>query len=95
LRLALSKRPNRVDVSFPSAEEGSRYIFRNTVFSSYLELRTMDKVLRPSDSMGNKFVLVDTKLLRIFASCFYDLATFRPWEGGGVFSRQNMDFTVE
>jgi hypothetical protein len=34
LRLALSKGPNRVGVSFPSPEDGNRSSFRNVVFSS-------------------------------------------------------------
>jgi hypothetical protein len=45
-----SKGPNRLDNSLPSPEDGNRYSLRNVVFSSYLELRTMDKVHAPSDS---------------------------------------------
>jgi hypothetical protein len=33
-RLALSKEPNRVDVSLPSPEEGNRSSFRNVVLYS-------------------------------------------------------------
>jgi hypothetical protein len=35
LRLALSKRPNRVGVSLSSPEDGNRYSFQNVVFSSF------------------------------------------------------------
>jgi hypothetical protein len=48
LRLAPSKGPNRVGVSFPSVEDGNISL-RNVVFYSYLEFRTMDKVRKPSD----------------------------------------------
>jgi hypothetical protein len=41
--------PNRVGVSIPSPEDGIRSNFRNVVFSSYLEFRTMGKVYEPSD----------------------------------------------
>jgi hypothetical protein len=50
LRLALSKGPNRVGVSLTSPAERKRSSFRNIVFSSYLEYRTMDKVYEHSDS---------------------------------------------
>jgi hypothetical protein len=50
MRLALSKKPNRVGVSLPLSEDGHRPSFRKAVFSSYLELRTVDKVQTPSDS---------------------------------------------
>jgi hypothetical protein len=49
LMLSLSKGPNRVDVSFPSPEDGNRSSLRNVVFSSYLEFRTMDEVHKPMD----------------------------------------------
>jgi hypothetical protein len=42
LRLALSKRPNRVGVFFPSPEDGNRLNLRNIDLSSYLEFQTMD-----------------------------------------------------
>jgi hypothetical protein len=51
MRLAISKRPNRVGVSLLSPEDGNRSILRNAVFSIYLELRTIDKVHKPSDSV--------------------------------------------
>jgi hypothetical protein len=41
--------PNRVGVSIPSPEDENKSCFRNTVFSSYLEFRTMKKVQEPSD----------------------------------------------
>jgi hypothetical protein len=44
------KGPNRVDVSLPSHEDGNGSIFRNFVFSSYLEFRTMDTAQKPSHS---------------------------------------------
>jgi hypothetical protein len=47
LRLALSKEPNRVGVSLSSHDDGNRSSFLNVVFSSYLELKTMDKVHNP------------------------------------------------
>jgi hypothetical protein len=46
--LSLSKGPN--GVSFPSPHDWNRSSFRNFVFSSYLELRTTDKVQKPGDS---------------------------------------------
>jgi hypothetical protein len=49
LKLALSNGPNKVDVSLPSPEDGNRFIFRNIVFSSYLEFRRMDKIQNASD----------------------------------------------
>jgi hypothetical protein len=50
LRLALSKGPNKVDVSLPSPEDRNRPSFRNIVFSTYLEFLTMAKIHKPSDS---------------------------------------------
>jgi hypothetical protein len=50
MRVAISKGPNRVGVSLPSPEDGNRSSFRNVVFSSYLEFRTMSKVQEPSKS---------------------------------------------
>jgi hypothetical protein len=50
LRLGPSKWPNTVGESLPSPEDRNRSNFRKVVFSSYLELRTRDKVHRPSDS---------------------------------------------
>jgi hypothetical protein len=50
LRLAISKRPNRLGVSLSSPGNGNRSSFRNVVFSSYLEFWTMDKVQKPSGS---------------------------------------------
>jgi hypothetical protein len=60
--LALSNGPSRVGVSFPSPEDGSRSSFRNVVFSSYLEFRTMDKVQKPSDS--ERIMFLDETPLR-------------------------------
>jgi hypothetical protein len=48
-KLALPKRDKRV-VSLPSPEGRNRYSFQNVVFSSYAQLRKMDKVQKPSDS---------------------------------------------
>jgi hypothetical protein len=50
LRLALSRWPNTVGVSLPSPEDRNRPSFRNVVFSSNLELRTMDKDHKSGDS---------------------------------------------
>jgi hypothetical protein len=48
---SLSKGPNRVGVSLPSPEDGNRSSFLNVVFLlSYLEVRAMNKVHKPSDS---------------------------------------------
>jgi hypothetical protein len=46
----LSKELNTAGLSFPSPEDGNRYSFRNVVFYSYLEFRTMDKDQKSSDS---------------------------------------------
>jgi hypothetical protein len=54
LRLALSKGPNKVGVPLSSPEGGKSSSFRNVVFSGYLQFRTMDKVLKPSDSEFSK-----------------------------------------
>jgi hypothetical protein len=50
MRLALSKSPNRVGVSFSSPKGGNKYIFRNSSCSNYIEFLSMDKVQEPSDS---------------------------------------------
>jgi hypothetical protein len=42
LRLSLCKEPYRRSVSLPSPEDGNGCIFRNAVFSSYLEFRKVD-----------------------------------------------------
>jgi hypothetical protein len=49
LRLALSNRPNRVIISFPSPEDRNTSCSWN-MFSSYLEFWALDKVQKPSDS---------------------------------------------
>jgi hypothetical protein len=49
LRLDLTKGTNRVGVS-PWPENRNRSSFRNVIFSSYLEYRTMDRVHKPSVS---------------------------------------------
>jgi hypothetical protein len=51
LRLALSKRHDRVGFSLFSPEDGHISSFRHLVLSSYLEYRMMDKVQKPSDSV--------------------------------------------
>jgi hypothetical protein len=50
LRLALSKGPNRVDVSLLSPFDGNRSSYRTVVFSSYLQFPTTKKVHKTSDS---------------------------------------------
>jgi hypothetical protein len=50
LSLTLSKGPNNVGVSLPSLEVENRPSFRNVTFFSCLELLTMDKIQKPSDS---------------------------------------------
>jgi hypothetical protein len=45
--LTISKGPIREGVSFPSTEDGNKPSFRDVAFSSYLELRAMDKVQKP------------------------------------------------
>jgi hypothetical protein len=47
--LALLKGPKGIGVSLPSHEELNRSNFRNVVFPSDLEYRTMDKVHKTSD----------------------------------------------
>jgi hypothetical protein len=47
MRLALSRRPKRVDVFLFSPEGGTRSSFRDVVISSYLEFRTIDKSINP------------------------------------------------
>jgi hypothetical protein len=49
LRLALSKGPNRVSVS-PLTWGRKQIRFQNTVFSIFLQYRTMDKFQRPGNS---------------------------------------------
>jgi hypothetical protein len=60
LRLALSKGPNEVGISLPSPEDRNRSSFRNTVFSSYLEFRTIDKVQKHNNSELTEYVLTYT-----------------------------------
>jgi hypothetical protein len=50
--LPLSKGPNRLGVSLPSPKDVNGPSFRNFVFSSYLEFRTMGKLQKPNDSEG-------------------------------------------
>jgi hypothetical protein len=50
VRLALSKEHNRWGVSHHSPEDANRCRSRNTLSFNYLELWTMGKVLKPSDS---------------------------------------------
>jgi hypothetical protein len=54
LRLSLSKWSNGVCIS-PSPENGNRSSYRNFVFSSLLEYRTIDKVQNPSNSERHTF----------------------------------------
>jgi hypothetical protein len=48
LMLALSKGPNRIGVTLPSSKGGRRSIFRNVMFYSYLEFRTVDSARKSS-----------------------------------------------
>jgi hypothetical protein len=50
LRSVLSKRPKPVRVSFSSPEDEEIFSFRNVIFSSYIDLRKMEEVPKPSDS---------------------------------------------
>jgi hypothetical protein len=50
VRTAVAKGTNRVGLFFRSPENLNRSIFRNVVFTSYLEFRTMVKIHKPSDS---------------------------------------------
>jgi hypothetical protein len=56
LKVALSKGPERVGVSLPSAEDGNRSSFQNIVFSKF---QTIDKVHKPRDS-GRQYYLFQT-----------------------------------
>jgi hypothetical protein len=47
--LAIHNGPDWVGVSLPSPEDGNWSSFRNVVFSTYLEFRTMNKVHKPRD----------------------------------------------
>jgi hypothetical protein len=47
---ALSMEPYRGIVSLFSPEDGNKSRFRNVMFSSYLELRTIGKVQNPRNS---------------------------------------------
>jgi hypothetical protein len=42
--------PNGIGVSLPPPEDGNRSGFRNVMFLSYLEFRTMDELHKSSDS---------------------------------------------
>jgi hypothetical protein len=53
LMLALSMGPNRTGFTLTSTEVGNRSSFRNVVFSSYLEFRTMENIHKASDSVTN------------------------------------------
>jgi hypothetical protein len=50
IEIAISKGPNRVDISLLSPENGNRPSSQNVEFCSYLEFWTMDRVHDPSDS---------------------------------------------
>jgi hypothetical protein len=43
MKLAPSKGPDRVGFSFPSPEAESRFLFRNTMFPTNLEIRRRDQ----------------------------------------------------
>jgi hypothetical protein len=49
-RIAFSKGPDKVDVSPSPLLKKETYPVSETLFSSYLEFRTMPKVHKPSDS---------------------------------------------
>jgi hypothetical protein len=55
LRLALSKGPNKVGISFPLPEDGNRTSLRNVMSSIYFEFRLMDKVQKSSNSEVEPF----------------------------------------
>jgi hypothetical protein len=67
LSLALSKGHNRAGVSLPSPEDGNRSSFQNVVFSSYLELHTMEKSRNSAILNDNKrsSSINDTELLKM------------------------------
>jgi hypothetical protein len=48
---ARPKGSNRVGVSLPSPEDGNGRSFQNCLFSSYLDVQTMDHVHKPNDSV--------------------------------------------
>jgi hypothetical protein len=50
LCLGLLVKANRICVSLPWPEDENRSSFRNVLFSSYLESRTLDRALKPCDS---------------------------------------------
>jgi hypothetical protein len=54
--MALFNGPNR-GVSLPSPEDENKSSFRNVVFFSYLEFRTMDKVHNASDSESRNYTI--------------------------------------
>jgi hypothetical protein len=62
LWLALSKASNRVGISLPTHEDGKTSSFRNVVFSSYLDLRMMDKVHKPTDYYNSSALSPDPKI---------------------------------
>jgi hypothetical protein len=62
--LALSKRPNRACVSFPSSDVGNRSSFRNVVFHTYLQFRTADKAVKHGDSERSMTFLTRSTALR-------------------------------
>jgi hypothetical protein len=83
LRLAPYKRPSRVDVSFHSPEDGNITSFRNIVYSSYLEFRTMDKVRKTSDSQcctpkSEPFRFYSVFSYCNFSQCFFWLRRIYP-----------------
>jgi hypothetical protein len=53
IEVALSKGPDRVGVPCYSPEDGNKCSFRNIMFFSYLEFRTMDKIQKLGDSEFN------------------------------------------
>jgi hypothetical protein len=50
MRLAVSKVPNNIGISFHLNEDGTRSDFRNVLRSTYLKFRTTYKVHEPRDS---------------------------------------------
>jgi hypothetical protein len=69
LRLALSKGPSRVDVCLPLREDENRSSYRNVMFSTHLELLTMDKVHKPTDSViHHSHNLLDSKKIDVSVS---------------------------
>jgi hypothetical protein len=86
---ALSKRSNKLGVSFPRLKSET-FPVSETIFSSYLEFRTMNKAQKPSDSECYKPWLEDFRfnlkelLYKIQEELFSSLNLTRQHEGLGI-----------